>query len=125
MNKDIIQLCNRIDDREKLLKMYRKANVFIMPSFHETFGLVYSEATANGKAVIECTGEGIEDFVEDGKTGILVEQKDVDILVRAMDCLLGHPDKTKTIGERARKLVMENYTWEKMPRRLYKYIVRC
>jgi glycosyltransferase involved in cell wall biosynthesis len=68
---------------------------------------------ANGKPVIGCKGEGIEDFVEDKKTGLLVQPKNVDSLVEAIDYLLSNPDKAKEIGERARKLVLDNYTWEK------------
>ena len=43
----------------------------------------------------------------------MVKPKDVDSLVKAIDFLLSHPEKAKKIGERARKLVLENYTWEK------------
>lgn len=34
-----------------------------------------------------------------------------------MDFLLGNPEKAREIGERARKLVIENYTWEKNARK--------
>jgi glycosyltransferase involved in cell wall biosynthesis len=51
--------------------------------------------------------------VEDKKTGLLVQPKNVDSLVEAIDYLLSNPDKAKEIGERARKLVLDNYTWEK------------
>jgi len=75
--------------------------------------VVYIEAMACGKPVIGCKGEGIEDFVEDGKTGLLVKSKDVDSLAKAIDYLLNNPDEAKAMGERARKMVLENYTWEK------------
>jgi len=68
---------------------------------------------AHGKPVIGCQGEGIEDFVEHGKTGLLVKPRDVDSLVGALNFLLSHPDEAKAMGERARKLALENYTWEK------------
>jgi len=88
-------------------------DVFTLPSWNEGFGIVYLEAMANGKPVIGCQGEGIEDFVENGKTGMLVRPKDVDSLVEALDFLLSHPEEAKVMGERARKLVLKNYTWEK------------
>lgn len=98
---------------EKVLVYMAKANIFSLPSWDEAFGVVYVEAMAQGKPVIGCKGEGIEGFVEHGKTGMLVKPKDVDSLVKAIDYLLSHPDEAKAMGERARKLVLEKYTWEK------------
>jgi len=98
---------------EKVLAYMSKADIFSLPSWNEAFGVIYIEAMAHGKPVIGCKGEGIEDFVEDGKTGILVKPKDVDSLVEAMDYLLSNPDEADAIGERGRKLVLENYIWEK------------
>lgn len=98
---------------ENVLKKMDDVDIFSLPSWNEAFGVVYIEAMANGKPVIGCKGEGIEDYVDDEETGLLVNPKDVDSLAQAMDFLLSNPDKAKDIGERARKLVMENYTWEK------------
>jgi teichuronic acid biosynthesis glycosyltransferase TuaC len=88
-------------------------DVFTLPSWNEGFGIVYLEAMASCKPVIGCQGEGIEDFVEHGKTGMLVKPKDVDSLVDALDFLLSHPERAKAIGELARNHILENYTWEK------------
>ena len=97
----------------KVMECMSFCNIFSLPSWNEGFGVVYLEAMAQGKPVIGCQGEGIEDFVEHGKTGLLVKPKDVDSLVKAMDYLLSNPDEARAIGGRARKLVLENYTWEK------------
>jgi len=98
---------------ENVLVYMAKADIFSLPSWDEAFGVVYIEAMAQGTPVIGCQGEGIEDFVEHGITGMLVKPKDVDSLVKAMDYLLSNPDEAQAIGKRARKLVLENYTWEK------------
>ena len=97
----------------KVMEYMAFCNIFSLPSWNEGFGIVYLEAMAQGKPVIGCQGEGIEDFVEHGKTGLLVKPKDVDSLVEAMDYLLGNPDEARAMGQRARKLILENYTWEK------------
>jgi len=98
------------DDLPRLLA---SCDVFLLPSWDEAFGVVYLEAMANGKPVIGCQGEGIEDFVEHGKTGLLVKPRDVDSLVEALDFLLSHPEEARGMGERARMTVLANYTWEK------------
>ena len=98
---------------ENVLTYMAKADIFSLPSWDEAFGVVYIEAMAHGKPVIGCQEEGIEDFVMQGKTGLLVKPKDVDSLTEALDFLLNNPNEAKTMGERARKVVLKNYTWEK------------
>lgn len=98
---------------DDVLKYMKEADIFSLPSWNEAFGVVYIEAMACGKPIIGCEGEGLEDFVRNFETGLLVKPKDVNSLVEAMDFLLSNPDKAKEIGERGRKLVLDNYTWEK------------
>ncbi len=68
-------------------------DVFVLPSWDEAFGIVYLEAMANGKPVIGCEGEGIEDFVVDSETGFLVKPKDKEDLFQVLDDLLGPSSK--------------------------------
>jgi teichuronic acid biosynthesis glycosyltransferase TuaC len=95
------------------MKYISKADIFSLPSLNEAFGVVYIEAMACGKPLIGCKGEGIEDFVENLKTCMLVKPKDVDSIAEAKDYLLSNPDKAREMGEKAQKLVLENYTWGK------------
>ena len=88
-------------------------DIFTMPSWQETFGLVYVEAMAHGKPIVGCQGQGVDGIVTDGKTGLLVKPKNVDSLVKTLDFLLSHPSEAQDIGKRARDLVLKNYTWEK------------
>ena len=67
----------------------------------------------HGKPVIACKYEMAGSFIENNITGLLVKPKDIDSLIRAIDYLLENPQKAKEIGERAKKLVLKNYTWEK------------
>ena len=97
----------------EVFKYMANCAVFSLPSWNEAYGVVYVEAMACGKPVIGCYGEGIEDFVEHGKNGLLVKPRDVDSLVEALDFLLSHPEEARLMGERARKVVTENYTWKK------------
>jgi len=110
--KDKIEFLGMLS-HEDVMEYMAQANIFSLPSWNEAFGVVYIEAMAHGKPVIGCKGEGIEDFVENGKTGMLFNPKDVNSLTETMDYLLSNPDKAKEMGERARKMVLENYTWEK------------
>lgn len=100
------------------LRYMAACTIFSLPSWNEAFGVVYIEAMALGKPVIGCQGEGPEDFIEHGKTGLLVKPRDVDSLVEALDFLLSHPEEAQAMGERARRVVLANYTWEKSAKKL-------
>lgn len=75
-----IKFLGRISHKD-VMKYMAKADIFSLPSWNEAFGVVYIEAMAQGKPVIGCQGEGIEDFVEHGQMGLLVKPKDVDSLL--------------------------------------------
>ena len=107
-----VEFLGMLSHKEVLTHM-AKADVFSLPSWNEAFGVVYIEAMAHGKPVVGCQGEGIEDFVEHGKTGMLVKPQDVDSLVDALDFLISHQEEANAMGQRARKHVLENYTWER------------
>lgn len=110
MNKDIIEIYARIEDREKLLTMYRKSNIFIMPSFHETFGLVYVEAMSQGLPIIYTKGQGIDGYFEDGKVGYSVNPKDISDIVKKIEMIINNYNK---ISKNCYNLV-EKFSWERI-----------
>ncbi|WP_163583213.1 glycosyltransferase family 4 protein [Gracilibacillus saliphilus] len=61
--------------KEKLISVYRKNDIFVMPSIRETFGLVYAEAMSQGIPVIYSRGQGFDGQFEDGKVGYSVDSK--------------------------------------------------
>ena len=55
--------------RNELIEIYRKNDIFIMPSFHESFGLVYAEAMSQGLPVIYTRGQGFDGQFTSGEVG--------------------------------------------------------
>ena len=98
---------------EKVMEYISVCDIFVLPSWQETFGLVYTEAIAHGKPIIGCRGQGVDGIIVHNKTGLLAKPRDVDSLIEAIDFLLKYPKKAKEMGKRANKLVLRNYTWEK------------
>ncbi|USK49618.1 glycosyltransferase [Bacillus sp. CMF12] len=98
--------------REEVKKYMCEADIFLLPSWNEAFGVVYIEAMSCGIPVIGCLGEGIEDIVTDGKDGLLVKPKDIDDIVRKTLYIINNPSKRKEMGIRARDKVIVNFTWE-------------
>lgn len=62
--------------KEMLIEQYRKHDVFVMPSYYESFGLVYVEAISQGLPVIYTKGQGFDGWIKDGTVGYGVKASD-------------------------------------------------
>lgn len=114
---DRVEFVGMLSHAQTLERM-AAADIFSLPSWNEAFGVVYIEAMAQGRPVIACRGEGIEDVVAHGETGWLVEPRNVDSLAAAFDELLSRPDAARAMGERARDLVLREHTWGRVAERI-------
>jgi phosphatidylinositol alpha-1,6-mannosyltransferase len=74
---------------ESLPDLYRLADLYVMPSTHEGFGIVYLEAAACGLRVIGGKGGGSADAVSTSRIGVLVEPADIAGLTATIERLLG------------------------------------
>jgi len=97
----------------EVLKHMAVCDAFVLPSWRETFGLVYLEAMAAGRPVIAVRGQGVDGIVEEQKTGYLVSPHSVPEVTYAIRRILSRPDEARCIGMQARELVLSRYTWEK------------
>ncbi|HOI82461.1 MAG TPA: glycosyltransferase family 4 protein [Synergistales bacterium] len=64
--------------KEELLEIYREADIFVLPSITETFGLVYPEAMSQGLPVIYSRGQGFDGQFEEGTVGFHTESKNAE-----------------------------------------------
>lgn len=78
-----------VDSKEDLRDLYRQADVFVMPSFTETFGLTYIEAMSQGLPVIYTQGEGIDGYFPDGEIGYGVDPSDPRLIADRVNQILG------------------------------------
>lgn len=74
--------------KEVLLDYYRNSDIFIMPSFTESFGRVYLEAMSQGLPVIYTRGQGFDGNFPDGEVGYSVKADDVHEIVLAIEQIL-------------------------------------
>lgn len=79
----------RIAEDEKV-DHYRLADLYVMPSYGEGFGIVFLEALACGVPVIGSKADGSRDALRDGLLGTLVDPRDPDDIYRAIVGALAH-----------------------------------
>jgi glycosyltransferase involved in cell wall biosynthesis len=100
------------------IRAWREADLFVMPTRSEAFGLVYQEAAAAGLPSIGSRLNAIPEIVEDGETGLLVAPGDRAALARALDRLLVSAELRDRLGRNARQKIERDAHPEEHRRRL-------
>jgi glycosyltransferase involved in cell wall biosynthesis len=96
----------------ELKRYYYQADVFVMPSYYETFCISCIEAMAAGIPVVATWAGGLPEVVKNGKTGILVPPGSAPELARAIIRLLRDPELRTCMGRAGRERVFKKYTVE-------------
>lgn len=109
--------------QSELPDLYRSAQVFVMPSTGEGFGIVFLEAIACGKPAIGGNKDGSRDPLGDGKLGILVDPEDENAIVGAIvKCLTGNLPEHLRNAEIVRERMLQIFGKEAFKRRLESFI---
>jgi teichuronic acid biosynthesis glycosyltransferase TuaC len=96
--------------RTEVAEAMRSCTIFALPSRYEALGCVYLEAMAAEKPVIGCTGQGIEELIQPGVNGLLIEPDDLDGLTRSLSILLDDGEMRRRIGRSARHTILHGLT---------------
>ncbi|OAQ51248.1 hypothetical protein HTG_18060 [Natrinema mahii] len=99
---------------ERMVELYGTADVAVVPSIYEGFGLPAGEALACGVPVVATTGGGLPEVV--GDAGVLVEPGDSDAIADAVRDLLADDDRRRELGRRGRERILEEFDWERAAR---------
>jgi glycosyltransferase involved in cell wall biosynthesis len=97
------------DDR--LLRLYEGADVFVLPSRFEGYGMAFAEAIAHGLPVIGTTAGALPDTIPHG-TGILVAPDDASALAAALRRLIEDPSERQRLSAAACQAAQHLPTWE-------------
>jgi glycogen synthase len=95
-----------------------RADILVVPSRFESFGLTVIEGFAFGKAVIAARTGGIAEIVDDGNTGLLTEPGDVRELAEALHRLIADRELRVRLGGAARSEYERRFSGERMARDL-------
>jgi len=97
---------------EKLVRMYQRAAVFVLPSDEEGLGIVILEAMACGVPVVATRCGGPEGVITDGTDGFLVPRDDAVALAARLQALLDSHTLNEALGRRARATIEARYAEE-------------
>lgn len=88
----------------------RRADVVVQKSIAEGFGLTVAEAMWKRRPVVASRVGGIQDQVEDGRTGILIDDpRDLAACAKAIERILADPAAAREMGEAGRQRVIDRY----------------
>jgi D-inositol-3-phosphate glycosyltransferase len=90
---------------------YAAADVCVVPSYYEPFGLVALEAMASGTPVVASDVGGLQFTVVHEETGLLAPPQDVDAFASAIDRILLNPEWRDELGKAGRKRVETKFSW--------------
>lgn len=102
-----------VRDQDKLPYYYSAAEVVVMPSHYESFGMVALEAMACGTPVIASEVGGLAYLVRDGETGFTIPDQEPETLCEKISWLLNDRELRDTMSRRAVEYA-QDYAWEKI-----------
>ncbi|MGP2440080.1 glycogen synthase [Streptomyces sp. JW3] len=117
--RDGVHWIQRMLPRPEVVQLLTHAAVFACPSVYEPLGIVNLEAMACGTPVVASRTGGIPEVVADGETGVLVDVDD-DFeagLARALDSVIGDPDRARRMGAAGRERAVAEFGWDAVARR--------
>ncbi len=106
---------------DEKIKAFKESDIFVFPTYYyyETFGIVILEAMQHSKPVISTFEGGIPDIIDDGITGFMVPQMDVESLAYAMEILISNSDLRIKMGNAGRKKYEREFTLNIFENKLY------
>ena len=110
------------EDRKK--ELLRRCHLMVAPSHYESFGMMYVEAMAFGRATIGCPVGGVPEIVLDGQTGLLVRPDDEGALAEAILSLAADPQRCAAMGRAGYERFRERFRPSAWPRRRWRFISR-
>jgi len=110
-NERPVRYLGFISDPEQLADIYRKSDIFILPSIHiENFGIVLLEAMATGLPIVTTNCIGPKEIVDNGIEGYVIPQDNPMAMLEALGSLVYDSSKRIRFGMKGRTKVKQRYS---------------
>lgn len=133
--KQLVKMRNKLDLKEDVFflnytfhpdKFYNLADIYVLPSIFESFGMTVLEAMACGTPVVASKNGGTEEIITNGEDGFLFG--DEEEMVDKINFLLENKALRKKLGKKARNKILRKFSWQKVAKRtekLYEKVLRA
>ena len=100
-----------ISDAE-VIALMTSADVLVIPSIYEPFGIVALEGMATGVPVVASQVGGLAEVIEHDRTGIFVHPRKPESIAWGVDRVLSNSDHARWLTQNAREILHKTYSWE-------------
>lgn len=110
-NSGFIEYLGKIYDKQKLMEIVRKCDIFAMVSHSETFGLVYAECLSQGLPIVYSRGTGFDEMYPQGVVGYGVDSHSIDSIRVGLLSVINEYD---LIRANIARLDFRRYSWNEI-----------
>ena len=108
--EDVVEILGSVAS-DQTAHLFNQSSIFVLPSHHDAWGVVVSEAMAAGLPVIAPFWVGaVADLVVNGHAGIVINDNSPEEIVRAIEYFIEFPEETKRMGKEAQEII-KNGNW--------------
>ncbi|MDH4221278.1 MAG: glycosyltransferase family 4 protein, partial [Candidatus Bathyarchaeota archaeon] len=100
-----------ISDAE-VIALMTSADVLVIPSIYEPFGIVALEGMATGVPVVASQVGGLAEVIEHDRTGIFVHPRNPESIAWGVARVLSNSDHARWLTQNAREILHKTYSWE-------------
>jgi len=113
---DKIRFVGFVSDSD-LVDLTMSADVLVVPSVYEPFGIVALEGMVAGVPVVAGNVGGLAEIIEHDRTGVLVHPRNPDSIAWGVNRVLSDPGYSQWLTKNAKKQIQETYSWEAVAKR--------
>ena len=99
-------------EQKHLGEIYKMADIFLLPTEYEIFGMVLLEAMYYGMLVLTTNNGGAKTLIRNGKNGFVLAKNDIDAWVEIIENYYYKKNEFKNIKEEAQRTVKNKFTWD-------------
>jgi glycosyltransferase involved in cell wall biosynthesis len=110
---------------ELLPALYQGADMFLLPSVHEPFGIVILEAWASSLPVLAAAVGGVPDLITDDQNGLLFASGNQEQMLAQVRRMIGNGELRRKLAESALQKVRADYEWQNISQSLEKLYKRA
>jgi len=107
-----IEFLGFIPEKDKV-KLYQSADILLLPSLKEGFGMTITEAGACAVPAVGADHYSIKEIIKDNQTGFLAQPNNIDDWVDKINQLIKSPSLRQKMGKQAQKHVRRKFSWDK------------